>query len=73
MNSNMRHISADYYDTPRSGQKGKTVWEHIIKAETIRHAAFDHFDTNSVLLSSFKCTLLAVGVRRVQRVSMATF
>jgi hypothetical protein len=49
MNSNMRHMSADYYDSPPSGEKKKTVWDHIVKAETIRHAAFDHFDTNSEL------------------------
>lgn len=47
MNSNMRRLSADYYDAPKSGSADKSVWEHIVKADTIRHAAFDHFDTNS--------------------------
>jgi hypothetical protein len=51
MNSNMRRMHADYYDTPQKGSPEKSVWEHIIKADHVKHAAFASFDVNSA--SSF--------------------
>jgi hypothetical protein len=53
MNSNMKRLPKDYYDSPHSD--GKTVWEHIVKADTIRHAAFDHFDENSAQPCHLPC------------------
>ena len=47
MNSNMKRLPRDYYDAPQ--KDNKTVWEHIVKADNIRSAAFEHFDMNSAL------------------------
>eukprot|EP01025_Chloroclados_australasicus_P024966 TRINITY_DN25004_c0_g1_i1.p1 TRINITY_DN25004_c0_g1~~TRINITY_DN25004_c0_g1_i1.p1 ORF type:complete len:212 (-),score=10.62 TRINITY_DN25004_c0_g1_i1:214-849(-) len=46
MNSNMKHISRDFYDSPDPKQESSTVWEQIIKADTIRRVSFHHFDKN---------------------------
>lgn len=48
MNSNLKRLPKSYYDSPREGHS-ETVWEHIIKADTIRQVAFNHFDKNSAL------------------------
>lgn len=45
MNSNLKRLPKSYYDAPQEGHK-ETVWEHIIKADTIRQVAFQHFDKN---------------------------
>jgi hypothetical protein len=45
MNSNLKKLPASYYDHP---SEKKTVWDEIIKADTIRKVAFHHFDKNSV-------------------------
>lgn len=45
MNSNLKRLPKSYYDAPQQGHN-ETVWDHIIKADTIRQVAFHHFDKN---------------------------
>ena len=49
MNSNMKHPGGSFYDKPSKDTAGKTVWEHILKADTVKSAAFHVFDVNSAL------------------------
>ena len=50
MNSNMKRLSRNYYDDPRSSPGGnKSVWEHILKADHVKQAAFESIDVNSAL------------------------
>ena len=51
MNSNMKRMSGKYYDSPDKGSTEKSVWEHIIKADHVKHAAFASFDVNSAPLA----------------------
>lgn len=46
MNSNMKKLPASYYDSPSTEKQATTVWQEIIKADTIRHVSFDYFDNN---------------------------
>ena len=51
MNSNMKRMSGKYYDSPDKGSPEKSVWEQIIKADHVKHAAFASFDVNSASLT----------------------
>lgn len=52
MNSNMKRLPASYYDAPSTDKQATTVWEEIIKAETVRRG-FDYFDNNRKRPSPF--------------------
>ena len=52
MNSNMKRLPASYYDAPSTDKQATTVWEEIIKAETIKKG-FDYFDNNRKRPSPF--------------------
>jgi hypothetical protein len=52
MNSNMKKLPASYYDAPSTEKQAKTVWEEIIKAETVKRG-FDYFDNNRKRLTIF--------------------
>ena len=52
MNSNMKRLPASYYDAPSTEKQATTVWEEIIKAETIKKG-FDYFDNNRKRPSPF--------------------
>jgi hypothetical protein len=43
------HPGSSFYDAPSKGSPAKSVWEQILKADAVKHAAFDEFDVNSAL------------------------
>lgn len=45
MNSNMKKLPASYYDAPSTDKQATTVWEEIIKAETVKKG-FEYFDAD---------------------------